>query len=484
MSRIDLRYCPMNYDLLKRVVTELSDAITGAKVERVYQGVNCRFYFVVRTRSNSFILLLSPERTLPRMHLVSVKPPADPSPTGFILYLRSHLTGAIVNAVSILNEDRIAQIGFSRTGREYRVIFELFTASPAVVLTDQSLTILSVFPSGRSCGPGARRLLAGIKYKPPEKRMNAGMGTAEIIFFQPESYIEWPINRGLEISYDQSLSERHVLEHRTWISKLIKKALAKTARRIAAISDDLKSAEQSDEYREIGNLILMNGKRIKAGAEWADLADFEGMSKRVKLDSRKSPAQNAESYFRKYKKSKNGVAIIRERLDRARNEQSYLNNIMLSVETAESGRLDAIWSELEPIYSPKRHSKQREEIIPPSGAPFRKLSVDGWNILIGKSAAGNEYITFRLAAPDDLWLHAEGMPGSHVLIRNPRSADIPPEVLKKAAGLAAYFSKGRNAGKVPVTYTPVKFVKKPKGARQGTVILAQRQTIMIVPKGD
>jgi predicted ribosome quality control (RQC) complex YloA/Tae2 family protein len=88
----------------------------------------------------------------------------------------------------------------------------------------------------------------------------------------------------------------------------------------------------------------------------------------------------------------------------------------------------------------------------------------------------------RLARPDDLWLHAEGMPGSHVVVRNPGVRDIPEGILRKAASLAAYYSKGKSSAKVPVAYTRAALVKKPKGAAQGTVVLTGRKTIMAVPE--
>jgi predicted ribosome quality control (RQC) complex YloA/Tae2 family protein len=90
----------------------------------------------------------------------------------------------------------------------------------------------------------------------------------------------------------------------------------------------------------------------------------------------------------------------------------------------------------------------------------------------------------KLARPDDLWLHAEGMPGSHVVVRNPGKRDIPAGVMRKAASLAAYYSKGKGSAKVPVAYTPAALVKKPRGAPPGTVVLAERKTVMAVPEPD
>jgi predicted ribosome quality control (RQC) complex YloA/Tae2 family protein len=113
--------------------------------------------------------------------------------------------------------------------------------------------------------------------------------------------------------------------------------------------------------------------------------------------------------------------------------------------------------------------------------PRRYLSSDGREILVGRSSAGNEHLTFRLARPHDLWLHVEGYGGSHVVVRNPKGQTVPPRTLREAALLAAFFSKARNAGKVPVHYTAVRFVRRSKGSKAGTVLITQEKTIVVRP---
>jgi predicted ribosome quality control (RQC) complex YloA/Tae2 family protein len=124
-------------------------------------------------------------------------------------------------------------------------------------------------------------------------------------------------------------------------------------------------------------------------------------------------------------------------------------------------------------------AKQRIAAEEPPG--IRKIAYRGWEILVGRSAAGNDLLTTKFARPDDLWLHAEGLPGSHVLVRNPARTEVPPDILLKAAALAARYSKGRAAGKVSVTYTHARFVRKPRGAKPGLVTLSQRRTMMVKP---
>ena len=241
---------------------------------------------------------------------------------------------------------------------------------------------------------------------------------------------------------------------------------------------------RAEEYRRAGDLILANLVRLEKGVSRADLTGHDGSITSVTLDPQRSPARNAEGYFKKYKKAKAGRDIIAERLHKARQEQAFLKSLSLHSDLA-AGRedLDHLRFQLaERGYLKEDKGGGKKEKAKSALLPYKKLQYHGWEMLVGKNAQGNDYITMKLARPDDIWLHAEGLPGSHVLIRNAREGDIPQDVLMKAASLAAYHSKGRGAGKVPVTYARAKFVKKPKGAQPGTVTLAERKTIMAVPE--
>ena len=112
----------------------------------------------------------------------------------------------------------------------------------------------------------------------------------------------------------------------------------------------------------------------------------------------------------------------------------------------------------------------------------RFVSSDGFEILVGKKAGDNDFLTFRVAKSLDLWLHAADYPGSHVVVRNPNRKEIPHRTLLEAAELAAFYSSGREQLKAAVNYTQKKFVNKPKRAAPGTVSLAKFRTILVEPK--
>jgi len=326
-------------------------------------------------------------------------------------------------------------------------------------------------------------MLPGLLYQLPEKRSPGNVSSKDTVLRELEQTVT--PNSAAERYYERLIDEGMATSLRNELRSRLRYALAKTERLSNALSRDLHSADQCEEYRKLGDLILANLDKIRPGMEQVGLTAYDGVTTVVPLDPKRSPARNAELYFKKYKKAKAGRNIIMTRLSRAREELSYMQTMQLRLDHAkEYTYLIAIRAELaERGYVKPDEDKrpaQREDTSP----VYRKIDFLGWEILVGKSAAGNDYITMKIARPDDLWLHAEGLPGSHVVVRNPRGADIPYEVLLKAASLAAYYCKGRNSGKVSVTFTRAGFVRKPKSAKPGMVILTDRKSIMVKPQAN
>ena len=480
----------MDFQTLSSVIDELSHLITGARVERVYEGAGRALYVLLRRDRKHYYLLLSPDRSMPRLHLVTKKPAAAASPSGFSLYLRSHAAGAGITKVSLLNQDRVAEIRFSRQGAGYRLLFELTGPAANIIITDEPLKILAVYypiPLGDTV---KRPMVPGIRYVPLEKKLSQAhfnISSVNLHDDQKSSREQGGslgANREAEIFFDQLIQDRDFDSFRTRLRSLIKKILTKTERRAEALSIDLKAAGHAEEYKKAGDLILANLHRLERGREQAELRGHDGQTILLRLDPKRSPAGNAELYFKNYKKAKKGKEIIAARLKQAGDEASRLRFFLSGLEQADTrDALVRIQSDLVANgYLPEEAKKKSKQRSSPAPASFRKIEYQGWDILVGKSAAGNDYLTTKIAGPKDLWLHAEGLPGSHVLIKNPEGRDIPPVVFAKAASLAAFHSKGKSAGKVAVTYTLAGQVKKPRGAKPGLVTLRERKTIMAIPQ--
>ena len=160
----------MDFDLLSQVVDELSALLSGARLERVYQEGNHGICLLFHRDRKDHVLLVSPDRSLPRLHLVSKKPPAAGPVHGFVLYLRSHLSGTRVEEISLVNHDRVAEFRFTNGNAVYRLVFELFGSAANLILMDGASAILAVYhpvPPGQGV---KRPLLPGLTYEPQEKK--------------------------------------------------------------------------------------------------------------------------------------------------------------------------------------------------------------------------------------------------------------------------------------------------------------------------
>ena len=264
-------------------------------------------------------------------------------------------------------------------------------------------------------------------------------------------------------------------------------------RRKVKLEEVLLSYEKAETYKTMGRLLLAHKGHIRKGESVIELPNYTGGIVTIPLDPALSIQLNAERYFRLYKKAKKGEAIARKRLNEAEAELHRLALLRKRLEEASDREaISALEREL-----PTAHDVRRSMFdVRPSSIDHRASrpgvrrfrSSDGFEILVGKSGPSNEYLTWKLAKPHDLWLHAHGVSGSHVVVRLllPPSplrgrVGVPPKTLEEAAKLAAYYSKARNQGKVEVAYTLRKHLKKPKRGKGGTVLLMHEKTILVEP---
>ncbi len=214
-----------------------------------------------------------------------------------------------------------------------------------------------------------------------------------------------------------------------------------------------------EEYRRMGEALKYNLADVRKGAATARLPDPYGSGYvDVDLSPKLSPAQNAERLFKKYKKAKRGAAAVAMRLKELGKE---LDNLR-----ADLGRVRAASElvELERWREEKGPAAKAERPAAKAGPGRRFLSSDGLLILVGRSAAENDELTFKYARPHDLWLHAQQAQGSHVVVRRPdKNKAVPRRTVEEAAALAAFYSSDKHAGVVPVAVVERRHVRRAKG---------------------
>ncbi|GAB7388074.1 NFACT RNA binding domain-containing protein [Bacillaceae bacterium] len=263
--------------------------------------------------------------------------------------------------------------------------------------------------------------------------------------------------------------------------RLLANERGKNEKKIQKLLETKEEAKKADVFKLWGELLTAHLHLLKRGDTQAEVVNYyeeNAPTIVIPLDPAKTPAENAQAYFKKYNKAKNSLAVVDEQLKKAEEEKLYLDTLLQQLEDATLQDVEEIREELaEQGYLRKRGKKDsRRKKDQPQIEQY--TSSDGIRICVGKNNKQNEYLTHRLAAPTDIWLHAKDIPGSHVVIR----AKNPPETtIREAAMLAAYFSKAKHSSQVPVDYTLVKHVRKPNGARPGFVIYEKQKTLYVTP---
>ncbi len=263
--------------------------------------------------------------------------------------------------------------------------------------------------------------------------------------------------------------------------KFIINAYERVSRRVELQKKELSECAGRDEYKKCGDIINANIYRLKKGLEKAELPDFyTGELRVIKLDPRLTPAQNAQKYYKEYRKLDTAEKKLKELIVKGGEELSYLDSVFDAASRTESeSDISEIRGELREMGYLHSAGKAYEKTAKAS-APLEYTASDGFEILVGRNNRQNDKLTLKTAKPNDIWLHTQGIAGSHVIIRT--NGKTPGEqTLTEAAEIAAYNSKGRSSSGVPVDYTLVKFVKKPAGAKPGMVIFTNNRTLYVTP---
>lgn len=249
------------------------------------------------------------------------------------------------------------------------------------------------------------------------------------------------------------------------------------------LSEDLLKAENSEDLRLYGELLTANIHLIKPGMKSVDVVNYyDGSTVTIPLDVKQSPAKNAQHYFKKYGKAKTAVKEKQIQLEENDGEIKYLESVLAFLEnTDDVDEIESIRNELVETGYVRRRKQQggfKEKKYKP--APHRYTLSNGMTVLVGKNNKENDYLTFNTAGNRDLWLHTKDIPGSHVIVQS-SGQELDEKAIFEAAAIAAYHSKARTSENVPVDYVPVKYVKKPAGAKPGMVIFTNNRTVWVNP---
>lgn len=261
---------------------------------------------------------------------------------------------------------------------------------------------------------------------------------------------------------------------------------SKNIKKLDHLNEDLTDAGDADQYRIWGELIFASLYNINKGDKSVEVSNFYDEDQAmitVPLDPLLGPTENAQRYFKKYSKYKNSLIVIGEQLDKTHEEIRYMDELLQQLSFASMNDTEEIREELiQQGYlrdRSKKTRKKKKKTDKPTLHVF--TSSEGIEIYVGKNNLQNEYVTNKLAGPNDTWLHTKDIPGSHVVIRSNEFGDA---TLEEAAQLAAYFSQAKESSSVPVDSTLIRHVRKPSGSKPGFVIYDHQKTIFITPNEE
>lgn len=271
------------------------------------------------------------------------------------------------------------------------------------------------------------------------------------------------------------------------ITKLLTNLKNRTEKKLALRLEELKKCENRETLRIYGELIKANLYSIQKGASFAEVPNYysENMETiRIPLNVSLTPANNANKYFKEYKKTYIAEQTLTELTKRDSEELVYFESVLDSIERSQTlADIAQIREELADagyIKQPQIRGKKQSQTT----NQFKEyISVEGYKILVGKNNRQNDYLTTVLASKLDLWFHVKNIAGSHVIVFC-NGKEVCGQTVLQAATLAAENSKASASSNVAVDYTPVKYVKKPNGAKPGMVIYTTNKTVYVTPKGE
>lgn len=548
------------------MIRELRETLLSGRVSKIHQPYENEIILVIRSRGKNHRLLLSAHPSYARVQITEIDYQNPENPPNFVMMLRKHLDGAILENIKQIKNDRVIHFHFSKRDelgdlQNIVLIVELMGRHSTIVLVNQQTQkILDAIKHIGSSQNTYRSLLPGVEYvAPPEQavldpfeatkeqvferlskieanakalqqafqglghdtalelverinqRPNEKMAVWEEFFtgidqptpthyevgtkeyFTPIAYQELAkqadsvqeyetLSALLDAFYQEKAEKDRAKQQGGELIRKIENELKRNRNKLKKREQTLLDSENAEEFRRDGELLTTFMTQVPRGATEVTLANYyeENQPIRIALDPALTPNQNAQKYFHRYQKLKNAVKLIGKQIEEAKSEIQYLESVLSQLEIAGPMDIEVIKEELLAEGYLKKKTNKKQKKAKPS-QPDRYFSSDGTEILVGKNNLQNDQLTMKTARKTDHWLHAQNIPGSHVIIKSDQPSD---ETITEAAELAAYYSKYRHSAQVPVDLVQVKHIRKPNGAKPGYVIYENQKTIIVTPEEE
>ena len=476
---------------MKRATQILNERFQGARIQGVFQShpqeVVLALYRSGEASEDALRshLILSCRPEFGRIALTKRKPQTRAPLARFCQFLRAHIDGARIEGVSLRGEDRQASFLLRTSESQWELLLSLMGPRSNLYLLDAAGVLRE---SLRPLAETRRKLSLGSAWSDPETSPPQ-LGEDRFADVHGDAYLE-----RIQTHYQASFQEQDSQDAIRPVLQAFKKALSAYGRKKIKLEAELSAGEKANDWNRKGELLKSVLGDVVQGQSEVTATDYSsGESCVISLDPTLSPKQNLERYFKRYRKCIKQVTLAGQQLaeldervavlEKMREELNQLVEKDLGHDEVaaflSNPNLRRALSRYLPKPKPaeKKSEKGSKKDLPAKLRPRRFCSRDGLEIWVGRSDAGNDYLTTRLARGRDLFFHLEGAPGSHVVLRTEGRDDPPQESILDACELAVHYSKQKNTKRAGVHVAPIKYVRKPKGAKPGLVYVSNGKNV-------
>jgi predicted ribosome quality control (RQC) complex YloA/Tae2 family protein len=438
------------------VAAALSRALVGAVVQRVSSPEALRVELELRSPGRTMRLVACAEPGLARLSIADARSPAKGAPSPWLAKLRKELVGSRLAALT-------------PTGaREVELRFERPTTVRTLVLEAGAPGALLLLGEGR-------RPLAASGERPRASRTPTAASAKEPASRLPALDDALELGRAVETLFSSKQAAALAAALRRQLVQPLRTRVERLRRTVEKVKGEANRAEAAEEHRRFGELLRQNAQAVPRGAAEVTLTEYSAEGARavsVPLDPALDARAQAERHFQRYRRLTRGNARAAARLTELQEELTLAEAELAAAREAPDAALH-VPGKTPAARRPRRPAQRVHQ-------PYRVfLARSGARILVGRVGRDNDALTFGVARPDDVWLHARGVPGAHVLIPLPRGAEVPEETLVDAAHLALHHARGAGADRGEVSYTRAKFVRRVKGGAPGAVTYTREKTFLV-----
>jgi predicted ribosome quality control (RQC) complex YloA/Tae2 family protein len=460
----------LNWREIDAVLEEIP--FEGALIRDIHQPSHPQLILELYRPGRPFRVLFSFANPTCRLHLLSPsrKVPKATKTQRFVSFLRAHIRGGRVVTAAQIDGQRIVRIEVKKAERSVNLWCRLWASAANMIVTDSEGIILDALYRRPKRGE-----ISGGTYSVEEDIASTGpRSSADRDSF---SIRDLPgtgsFNQRVESYYFDLEENREASKLRNNLLTRLRREENRLLASLQSFEERMSQYRQYETFKRWGDLILSNLHALKRGDRWLTAADSDDPHRiwDIELDPLATPAENAESYYRRYRKAKSGLKNLEEERRQLLQQLDRINGRLQELERDEMS-LESLRQALRKTGRIRREEKQE---LPP-GLSFTS---GPFTILVGRNARENDALLRRHVRGNDTWLHARDYPGGYVFIRSIPGKSIPLDTLLDAANLALLYSRGKDSAQGDVFYTRVKYLKRVKEAKTGLIIPTQEKNLHV-----